>query len=80
MMAGFDLHSVCARCRDNKKGKDPFVEKPDSDCQHFKVLTPEQLPQLSTPEKRETKSSTPSKDPSSSVTLSPTLMTRHMCQ
>ena len=28
MMAGFDLHSVCAHCRD-KKGKDPCVEKPD---------------------------------------------------
>ena len=28
MMAGFDLHSVCARCRDKKKGKDPCVEKP----------------------------------------------------
>ena len=44
MMAGFDVHSVCARCHDNKKGKDPFAEKPDSDCQHCKVLTPEQLP------------------------------------
>ena len=30
MMAGFDLHSVCARCRDKKKGKDPCVEKPDT--------------------------------------------------
>ena len=48
MMAGFHLHSVCARCRD-KKGKDPCVEKPDSECQHCKVLTPEQLAQLSTP-------------------------------
>ena len=49
MMAGFDLHSVCARCRDKKKGKDACVEKPDSECQHCKVLTPEQLAQLSTP-------------------------------
>ena len=48
MMAGFDLHSVCAHCRD-KKGKDPCVRKPDSECQHCKVLTPEQLAQLSTP-------------------------------
>ena len=49
MMAGFDLHSVCACCRDKKKGKDPCVEKPESECQHYKVLTPEQLAQLSTP-------------------------------
>ena len=49
MIAGFDLHSVCARCRDKKKGKDLCVEKPDSECQHCKVLTPEQFAQLSTP-------------------------------
>ena len=62
------LHS-----RDKKKGKDPCVEKPD--CQHCKILTPERLAQLSTPsyklkkEKRETKSSIPSKDLPSSFTL-----------
>ena len=39
MMAGFDLHSVCARCHDKKKGEDACVEKPDSECQHCKVLT-----------------------------------------
>ena len=67
MMAGFDLHSVCARCHDKKKGKDPCVEKPDSDCQHCKVLTPEQLVQLSTPSyklkkgKRDKSDTTPSK-------------------
>ena len=49
MMAGFDLHSVCRRCHDKKKGKGPCVEKPNSECQHCKVLTPEQLAQLSTP-------------------------------
>ena len=80
MMAYFDLHSVCARCRDKKKGKDPCIEKPDSECQHCKVLTPEQLAQLSTPsyklkkEKQDKSDTTPSKDPSSSVTLSPTLV------
>ena len=80
MMGGFDLHSVCARYRDKKKGKDPCVEKPDSDCQHCKVLTPEQLAQLSTPsyklkeEKRDKCDTTTSKNPSSSVTLSPTLV------
>ena len=78
MMAGFDLHGVCARCRDKKKGKDPCVEKPGSDCQHCKALTPEQLAQLSTPsyklkEKRDKSDTTPSKNASSTkVTLSPT--------
>ena len=78
MMAGFDLHSVCARCRDKKKGQDPCVEKPGADCTICKALTPEQLSHLSTPsyknkkEKRELKSSTPAKNPTS--TLSPTLV------
>ena len=80
MMAGFDLHGVCARCRDKKKGTDPCVEKPGADCHICKSLTPEQLSQLSTPtyknkkEKRELKSSTPSKNPTSDNTLSPTLV------
>ena len=67
MMAGFDLHGVCARCRDKKKGTDPCVEKPGADCHICKSLTPEQLSQFSTPmyknkkEKRDLKSSTPAK-------------------
>ena len=77
MMAGFDLHSVCARCRDKKKGKDPCVEVPPSFCSHCDSLSAEQKAQLSTPsykikkEKRDAKSSTPIKDPD---TLSPTLV------
>ena len=80
MMAGFDFHGFCARCRDKKKGKDPCVEKPGSDCQHCKALTPEQLTQLSTPsyklkEKRDKADTTPSKnDSTTKVTLSPTLV------
>ena len=81
MMAGFDLHDVCARCCDKKKGKDPCVEKPGSDCQHCNALTPEQLVQLSTPsyklkkEKRDKADTTPSKNaPTTKVTLSPTLV------
>ena len=77
MMADFDLHGVCTRCPDKKKGKDPCVEKPGSDCQHCKALTPEQLAQLSTPsyklkkEKRDKSDTTPSKNASSTkVTLS----------
>ena len=79
MMAGFDLHGVCARCRDKKKGKDPCVEKPGADCPICISFTSEQLAQLSTPtyknkkEKREQKSSTPAKNPSD-VALSPTLV------
>ena len=81
MMAGFDLHDFCTRCRDKKKGKDPCVEKPGSDCQHCNALTPEQLVQLSTPsyklkkEKRDKADTTPSKNaPTTKVTLSPTLV------
>ena len=81
MMAGFDLHSVCARCRDKKKGQDACVEKPGSDSLHCNALTSEQLAQLSTPsynlkkEKCELKSSTPAKNPPSpDNTLSPTLV------
>ena len=78
MMAGFDPHAVCARCRDKKKGTDPCVEK--ANCRHCNALTPEQLAQLSTPlykqkkEKRDMKSSTPSKNPVTDDTLSPTLV------
>ena len=53
MMAGYDTHTFCARCRDKKKGKDPCVEKEGADCLHCNALTPEQgrgnpslLPQL----------------------------------
>ena len=81
MMAGFDLHGVCALCCDKKKAKDPCVEKPGSDCQQCKALTPQQLAQLSTPsyklkkEKRDKSDTTPSKNASSTkVTLSPTLV------
>ena len=79
LMAGFDPHSHCARCRDKKRGKDPCVEKPDSACKLCDSLSPEQLAQLSTPsyklkkEKREARS-TPSKEPSTEDTLSPSLV------
>ena len=81
MMAGFDFQTVCARCRDQKKGQDPCVEKPGSDCLHCNSLTPEQLAQLSTPsykikkERRVLQSSTPAKNPQASdAMLSPTLV------
>ena len=68
MMAGFDQHSVCASCRDRKKGQDPCVETPPATCMHCDSLSAEQKEQLSTPsyklkkEKRDAKSSTPAKD------------------
>ena len=67
MMAGFDLHSVCALCRDKKKGSDPCIETPPASCSHCDALTSEQKAQLSTPSyklkkgKKEAKSSTPAK-------------------
>ena len=83
MMAGFNLHSVCAHCRDKKKGQDTCVEKPGSDCLHCNALTSEQLAQLSTPsyktkkEKRDLKS----RIHHLLITLSvPPLWTRHLCQ
>ena len=77
MMAGFDLHSVCAWCRDKKEGSDPCIQTPPAPCSHYDAFTLEQRAQLSTPsykikkEKREAKSSTPAKD---SDSLSPTLV------
>ena len=77
MIAVFDLHSVCARCRDKKKGSDPCIGTPPASCSHCDALTAEQKAQLSTPsyklkkEKKEAKSSTPAK---ASDTLSPTLV------
>ena len=41
-MAGFDHHSVCAHCRDKKKGSDPCVETPHAACAHGDASAPEQ--------------------------------------
>ena len=77
MMAGYDHHSVCVRCRDKKKGTDPCTKIPPAPCANCDALTPKQKTQLSTPsyklkkEQKEAKSSTPIKDPD---TLSPTLV------
>ena len=42
IMASFDSHFACARCRDEGKGKDPCVEKPDSECKICMGFSPEQ--------------------------------------
>ena len=80
-MAGFDTHNYCMRCRNKGKGQDPCVEKPESDCNFCNVLTSDQKSQLSTPSykiKKEKwdskKTAIPSKEPTSSDTLSLTLV------
>ena len=45
VMAGFDIHAHCSRCRDKLKGDAQF-EKPYSFCD---VLTPEQKLQIINP-------------------------------
>ena len=77
LMAGFDSHSFCTRCRDKGKGPDPCIS--DKDCNSCNILTADQHLQLSTPsyeiknfkEKRESKkaSDTPTKKESYSSSL-----------
>ena len=44
VMAGFDKHAHCARCRDKAKGDDLCVNK--KPCSFCDVLTPEQKLQI----------------------------------
>ena len=77
LMARFDTHSFCARCREKGKGPDPCVSK--SDCQACNVLTEDQRIQLSTPsyrikkERRDSKKQgdTPQKNSDSSSLIDP---------
>ena len=46
MMASFDRHDKCARCRETGKGFDPCVL--GEDCYICQDFTPEQVAQLST--------------------------------
>ena len=71
VMANFDTHFHCARCRDKGKGKEPCVSDPQMfNCQICNSLTSDQRQQLATPsyklkkEKREAKLTepTPSQD------------------
>ena len=50
LMASFDSHSFCTRCREKGKGSDPCVSH--NDCNACNVLTEEQCLQLSTPSYR----------------------------
>ena len=47
IMASFDKHARCARCRDKGHGEDPCVK--NLACKFCDLVTPEQLLQLSTP-------------------------------
>ena len=51
VMALFDNHQKCARCRDKGVGDDPCVKK--LDCQICKSFTPAQIHQLATPTYKE---------------------------
>ena len=73
IMAGFDSHNFCARCREKGKGSDPCISH--NDCNACNSLTEEQHTQLSTPsyrlktEKRDSKKTaeTPKQVASSSL-------------
>ena len=77
IMASFDSHSFCARCREKGKGSDPCISH--NDCTACNSPTEEQRLQLSTPtyrlkkEKRQLKKSsdTPKKDSDSSCLIDP---------
>ena len=47
IMASFDQHSRCARCKDKRHGDNTCVKK--LPCDFCELLTPEQVLQLSTP-------------------------------
>ena len=47
VMAVYDPHLKCARCREKGIGDDPYVA--GKDCEVCNSLSPEQLKQLSTP-------------------------------
>ena len=80
IMASFNSHSFCARCREKSKGSDPCISH---DCPACNSLTEEQRLQLFTPsyrlkkEKRELKKSsdTPNKDSASSSLIDPSSVT-----
>ena len=80
IMASFNSHCFCARCRGKGKGSDPCISH--LDCNACNSLTEEQRIQLSTPsnrlkkEKRDSKkvSDTPKQDSSSSL-IDPSVVT-----
>ena len=75
LMAGYDKHSVYARCRDKKKGSDPNVE--DKPCPHCGILSEDQKLRLATPayqKKREKRELKAMAEESSSTLVDPSLV------
>ena len=65
IMANFDKHFRCARCRDKGHGVDPCVKQ--LQCEFCKLLAPEQVVQLATPTYKFRKEKQKSKDVSVTV-------------
>ena len=72
VMALFDNHKKCARCREKGVGDDPCVEK--LDCQICKAFTPAQVQQLATPTYRSRKEHGEQKKSEVSTDATPTLV------
>ena len=72
VMALFDNHQKCARCRDKGVGDDPCVKK--LDCQICKAFTPAQIHQLATLTYKARKERSEQKKTEGNATTTPTLV------
>ena len=72
VMALFDSHKKCMRCRDKGVGDDPCVKK--LDCQICKAFTPAQIHQLATPTYKERKERSEQKKTEGNASTTPTLV------
>ena len=72
VMALFDNHKKCARCREKGVGDDPCVKK--QDCQICNVFTPSQILQLATPTYKARKECGEQKKSEASSDATPTLV------
>ena len=72
VMALFDNHKKCARCRDKGVGDDPCVKK--LDCSICKAFTPAQIHQLATPTYKERKERSSQKKSEELTSTSPKLV------
>ena len=60
IMASFDKHSRCSRCRDKGQGEDPCVKQ--QPCEFCDLITPDEVVQLATPTYKIRKEKQKSKD------------------
>ena len=72
VMALFDSHKKCARCREKGVGDDPCVMK--LDCQICKAFTPSQVQQLATPTYKSRKERGEQKKTETTSSATPTLV------